>query len=130
MCWWQQVDFMTDTYIHRRVRSFGYACAGVVYLVKTQPHARIHLAASAVVVGAGVALRVTAQEWCWLIAAMGMVWVAEALNTAVELLADAVCPERHPLVGRAKDVAAGAVLVAAGCAAAIGGCVFWGRMGW
>ena len=51
---------------------------------------------------------------------MVMVWAAEAANTALEFLADAVSPERHPLVGKAKDVAAGAVLIAAIGAAAIG----------
>ena len=53
-----------------------------------------------------------------------MVWVAEALNTALELLCDAVSPDFHPLVGKAKDVAAGAVLISAMGAATLGFIVF------
>jgi len=121
---------MAMEYVRKRWRAVGYAGAGIGELVRTQAHARIHLAATAGVVAAGVWLRVSAQDWCWLILAMGAVWVAEALNTAVELLADAACPEFHPLVGRAKDVAAGAVLLAALAAVGIGVCVFGGRMGW
>jgi len=52
--------------------------------------------------------------------AIALVWVAEAINTALELLADAVNPQPHPLVGQAKDVAAGAVLIAAVAAAGVG----------
>jgi diacylglycerol kinase (ATP) len=55
---------------------------------------------------------------------MALVWLGEALNTAVELLADAVSPTPHPLIGRAKDVAAGGVLLAAGAAVVIGLMVF------
>ena len=107
-----------------RVRSIGFAASGVRHLVRTQRNAWIHAVASAVVAGMGIWWRLNAGQWCWLIAAMGAVWVAEAMNTAVELLADAACPEYHPLVGRAKDVAAGAVLLAAMAAAGIGVCVF------
>ena len=121
---------MTMAYVRARWRAVGCAGAGIGALVRTQAHARIHLAASTVVVGMGVLMRVSMAEWCWLIAAMGAVWVAEALNTAVELVADAACPEFHPLVGRAKDVAAGAVLLAAIAAVGIGVCVFGGRVGW
>ena len=69
---------------------------------------------------AGAGLGVSRLEWCWLVAAIAWVWTAEALNTALESLADAVHPDRHPLVGRAKDAAAGAVLAASLGAAAIG----------
>ena len=88
------------------------------------PHAWIHLAATATVLALATALRVNAAGWCWLIVAMAAVWMAEALNTAVEPLADAACPDHHPLVGRAKDVAAGGVLLAAIGAAGIGLLVF------
>jgi diacylglycerol kinase (ATP) len=55
----------------------------------------------------------SAAEWCWITLAIMSVWTAEALNTALELLADVASPEFHPLVEKAKDVAAGAVLLAA-----------------
>ncbi|MGH7337754.1 MAG: diacylglycerol kinase, partial [Myxococcota bacterium] len=57
-----------------------------------------------------------------------LVWVAEAFNSALEALADAVHPERDARVGRAKDTAAGAVLVAAIASAVIGALVFGPRL--
>ena len=71
-------------------------------------------------IGLGAWLRLSAPEWCWISAAIGLVWVAEGLNTALETLADALRPERDPGVGLAKDVSAGAVLLAAITAAVIG----------
>ena len=64
-------------------------------------------------------------EWCCLVIAASSVWTAEALNTALELLADAAIEELHPLVGYAKDVAAGAVLVTAIAAVIVGAIIFW-----
>ena len=106
-----------------RMRSFACAIDGIVYLVRSQRNAWVHLVASIVVVAMGCALRLSAREWCWIVAAMAGVWVAEAMNTAVEILCDVVCVERHEGIGRVKDVAAGAVLMAAGFAAVIGVCV-------
>jgi diacylglycerol kinase (ATP) len=62
----------------------------------------------------------TKSEWCWIILAIVVVWTAEALNTALEFLTDAASPDYHPLVQKAKDVAAGAVLISAVGAAVIG----------
>jgi diacylglycerol kinase (ATP) len=60
------------------------------------------------------------MEWCWIVLAIVAVWSAEALNTAIEFLTDVASPGFHPIAGRAKDVAAGAVLIAAIGAVAIG----------
>jgi diacylglycerol kinase (ATP) len=68
---------------------------------------------------------VTRAEWCWIAFACMAVWSAEAFNTAIECLTDLVSPEFHPLAGRAKDTAAGAVLIAAIGAAIIGAMIFW-----
>ena len=80
--------------------------------------------ATVLVVGAGAMFRISPTEWALIVLAILCVWVAEALNTAIELLVDLVSPEPHPLAGKAKDVAAGAVLVAAIGSAIIGGFVF------
>jgi len=96
-----------------RLQSFKFAFKGLLTLVKSQPNARIHLLATLAVIIAGILLQVTAGEWCSLTLAMTAVWVAEALNTAIEQLADAVSPDFHPAIARAKDVAAAAVLIAA-----------------
>ena len=103
-----------------RIRSFKYALAGIVTMLKSQPNAWIHACATVGVVGLGLICPLTPGEWCWLILAIIAVWVAEALNTAFEFLADVASPEFHPLVRQSKDVAAGAVLIAAAGAVVIG----------
>jgi len=110
--------------VQGRVQSFIYAFRGLGFMLKSQHNAWIHAAATVLVVGAGVWLRIDGRDWALLIIAMVSVWVAEALNTALELIADAVSPEHHPLIGVAKDVAAAAVLLAATGAAVIGFIVF------
>lgn len=106
-----------------RLRSFAYAWAGMRTLLRTQHNAWIHAAATLLVIAAGAYFRLAAGEWLWLVLAMALVWTAEAFNTALELLADAVTQEQHPLIGQAKDVAAGAVLLAALAALIIGALV-------
>ena len=111
-------------YLKQRVKSFGYAFKGIGTLVRTQPHARIHAMATVVVVGCGFLFEVTRIDWLALVLAIALVWVAEAVNTAIEFLTDLASPEYHPLAGKAKDVAAGAVLLAAIAAIAIAVIVF------
>jgi diacylglycerol kinase (ATP) len=107
-----------------RVKSFGYALRGLGFMLRTQHNAWIHLGATAGVVAAGFWLRITEEDWRWVVIAIGMVWVAEIVNTAFEHLCDVVQPEFHISVKTAKDVAAGAVLVAATAATIIGLLVF------
>ena len=94
-------------------------------MVRCQHNAWIHAVATLVVLSAAFVLSISWADWCWIILAISIVWTAEALNTAFEFLADAASPEFHPLVRDAKDVAAGAVLITALAAAAIGAIVFW-----
>jgi diacylglycerol kinase (ATP) len=103
-----------------RLRSVSLACRGAWLMLRSQHNAWIHAVATVAVVGAALFFRVTPVEWCCLILATMAVWTAEALNTALELLADAATPDFHPLVGKAKDVAAGAVLISAIGAVVIG----------
>ena len=108
-----------------RLKSFQYAWKGIWALLVLQPNARIHAVATVAVVLAGWGFGVTVVEWMGLVLAILAVWSAEAMNTAFEFLADATHPSFHPLIGKAKDVAAGAVLIAAVGAAVIGALVFW-----
>jgi diacylglycerol kinase (ATP) len=108
-----------------RLKSFKYAFAGFAFMLRTQHNAWAHLAASIIVVALGFALRVDADAWRWLIVAMALVWVAEAMNTAFEHLCDVVSPEFHASVQRSKDIAAAAVLVCAIAAAILGALTFW-----
>jgi len=111
-----------------RLRSFRHAFRGAATLLKTQPNTRIHLVATLAVAGAGGYWRVSAIEWALLAGAAGMVWVAEALNTALEFLADEVSLERRERIKRAKDVAAFGVLAASAAAVVIGFAVFGPRI--
>jgi diacylglycerol kinase (ATP) len=108
-----------------RIRSFRHAITGIVRMIRCQHNAWIHAAATLIVLMAALLFQVSAADWCWIILAISIVWTAEALNTAFEFLADAASPEFHPLVRDAKDVAAGAVLITAIAAAAIGALIFW-----
>jgi diacylglycerol kinase (ATP) len=101
-----------------------YALEGLVALVRTQANARIHLAATLGVVALGIAVRLAAWEWVSIILAITIVWMAEALNTALEFACDVVTREVHPLIKAAKDIAAGAVLAAASGATLVGAIVF------
>lgn len=111
--------------IATRLKSFGYAFQGFAFMLKTQHNAWLHLIATVAVVCTGFALQVSAEDWRWLIVAIALVWLAEAMNTAFEHLCDVVSPEFHPSVKRAKDIAASAVLFAAIAAALIGAITFW-----
>ena len=102
-----------------RLRSFAHAFRGVATLLASQHNAWIHALATLVVVALGIALGVTRLEWALLVLAIGAVWTAEALNTAVEWLCDVAHPEFHPLVRQAKDVAAAGVLLAAAASAVL-----------
>jgi diacylglycerol kinase (ATP) len=97
----------------KRLRSFMYAFAGIRYLFSTQPNARIHLLASALVITLGILLKISTTEWAILSVTIGAVLAAEAFNTAIEALTDLSSPDRHPLAGAAKDAAAAAVLLTA-----------------
>ena len=111
-----------------RVRSFGYAGKGLRLLVSSQHNAWIHATLTVVAIGLGLALRISSLEWCAIVIAIGLVWVAEGFNTALELLSDTVLPERNEKIGQVKDVAAGAVLVAAIASALVGAIVFLPRL--
>jgi diacylglycerol kinase (ATP) len=111
-----------------RLASFGNAFRGLALLLATQHNAWIHAAATVVVCALGGLLGVSSEEWLALVLAISAVWSAEAMNTAFEALCDRVSPEHHPLVQRAKDVAAGAVLICAVGAATIGLIVFGPRI--
>jgi diacylglycerol kinase (ATP) len=106
-----------------RLRSFRYAANGVWLTLKTQHNAWVHAGATLAVICAGFVLGISRTDWCVLVLACAAVWTAEALNTAFEYLADATTKKFDPLIGRAKDVAAGAVLITAIAALIVGALV-------
>jgi len=113
---------------NRRLLSFKYAGQGVWELFTSQPNARIHLFIMAAVIVAGFLFDISINEWLVLILTFGMVLIAEGFNTALEYLTDLTSPDPHPLAGKTKDVAAGAVLMAAILAATIGMIIFLPRI--
>jgi len=102
-----------------RLASFADAGRGIRQLFG-EANARVQLAIALAVAGLAGVLGIDARGWALLVLAMGLVLASEAANTALEALADRVAPDRHPLVARAKDVAAGGVLLASLAAAVVG----------
>lgn len=93
-------------------------------MLHSQHNAWLHVVATFLVCILGVGLQISRVEWCFVVLSMMAVWTAEAFNTAIECVTDLACPEFHSLAGKAKDVAAAAVLLTAIAAAVIGAVVF------
>ena len=108
----------------RRVASFGHAGRGVWSALRSEVHLRFHALATVVVIGLGFYCAITRLEWALVAISVACVWAAELMNTAIEALTDLASPAYHPLAGKAKDVAAGAVLLAALGALVVGALVF------
>jgi diacylglycerol kinase len=100
-------------HIRRIVRSFGFAAEGLATMLRTQPNFWVHVAAAFIALGLGVVLGLGAAELALIVLTIALVMIVECLNTALETLCDLVSPEYHPLVKRAKDVSAAAVLIGA-----------------
>jgi diacylglycerol kinase (ATP) len=103
-----------------RFASFRHAFAGWWYVLRTQRNAWIHAVATLATAGLAVYLRVDWRDWASLLLAIGMVWLAEFINSALEAIVDLASPEVHPLAKVGKDVGAAAVLIAAGVAVLVG----------
>jgi diacylglycerol kinase (ATP) len=97
----------------RFIDSVNCAIEGILYTARTQKHMRHHFAAALLILTASLLLRVSPVEFMLIALAVSFVLFAELLNTAIEVVVDMISPEFHPMAKIAKDVAAGAVLVAA-----------------
>jgi diacylglycerol kinase len=106
------------------LRSFRYAFHGIYQVTKNENNAKIHLLASGMVIGTGCYFKIDAKDWLWLLLAITLVWITEAVNSSIEKLVDMVSPEYHPIAGKVKDIAAGAVLIAAFFALAVATIIF------
>jgi len=118
------VDGRLRRFLRGRFASFRFALCGIRLLLSSQTNARIHSVATLLVVTLAYRLRVSALQWGLLASSITLVWLAEALNTAIERLTDLVSPEYRPLAGEVKDLAAGAVLLSAVGAVAVACAVF------
>ena len=99
---------------------FYCALKGIEEAIATQRHLRIHIVVAGLVVACGLLLGLRYIDLVLLVMVIALVVITELLNTAVELIVDLVSPVFHPIARRAKDIAAGAVLIAAVVAAAVG----------
>jgi diacylglycerol kinase (ATP) len=112
-------------FIRNRARSFVFAGAGIRHVIRHEPAALIHAAATVGTLGAATLLEVTAEDWRWIVFAVLAVWSAEAFNTAIESTCNLLSPHFSEHVRIAKDAGAGAVLLISLGALAIGGLTFW-----
>lgn len=107
-----------------RGRSFIYAGRGIVKMLRSEHNAWIHTSVMICVIIAGFLFGISALEWCAVILCFGGVLMAEGFNSAIEALCDAVSTDYHPAIERAKDIAAGAVLLFVIAAVAVGIIIF------
>lgn len=107
-----------------RLGSFKFAFDGLLFLLKNEHNSRIHLLAAIAVIILGIIVKLNQIEWAILTIVIGLVFLAELLNSSIEALADLINPEWNELIKRAKDYSAAAVLISAIMAIIAGGLIF------
>ena len=112
----------------KRLQSFVYAYRGILYLLRTQHNAWIHLAFTLIAVLLGVCFSISQSEWIAILICIGIVFAAETFNTSIELLCNARFTEYDKRAEIIKDTAAGAVLIVSVVAAIVGGIIFLPRL--
>ncbi len=112
--------------VRKFFRSIPFALNGISSTAKTENNFKIHLVATIGVIVLGIVKNLSKSDWLWIFSAIALVVLTELLNTAIESIVDLVSPSHHPLAGKAKDAAAGAVLVASIYAVIVGYFVFLG----
>ncbi|CAN5244646.1 diacylglycerol kinase family protein [soil metagenome] len=108
----------------RFFKGFSYAWNGLRSAFSEQRNLKIHVVTAVVVVAAGFYFNLTRGEWVAIVMVIGFVFVAELFNTAIEYMVNIVSPQHQPSAGKIKDIAAGAVLVAACTAVIVGVIIF------
>lgn len=108
----------------KRIKSFGYAGRGIWSTLRSEPNMKIHLGVAIIVICCGFSLSINTTEWILCLICFGLVLGSEMLNTAIENVVDLASPSQNQLAGRAKDVAAGAVLICSIISVIIGLLIF------
>lgn len=109
-----------DSFIRGRIRSLKFAFRGAWLLMKTEASIKVQLSIAILITIFGFIMNISAEEWMFQCLAIGMVLVAESLNTAIEKLCDFIHPDHHQRIGFIKDISAGAATFAAIIAIVIG----------
>lgn len=99
--------------VFARIKSFHYALNGMKLVLKHEHNAWIHLSAAIIAMISGIYFQIKPYEWLAVIFTITLVLLAETINTCIEHLCDFISPEHHVMIGKIKDIAAGAVLIAA-----------------
>ena len=115
--------------MRNRINSFMYALRGIKRATQSEVNIKIHLTIAILVIICGFLFQISTTEWLVVLLCFGLVLSMEVMNTAIETVVDLVSPNQHKLAGRAKDLAAGAVLIAA-IFAAISGLIIFIPKGW
>jgi diacylglycerol kinase len=110
--------------IIKAIKSFRFAFRGIKWVFISENNAKIHLAATILVLAAGFYFRLNLEEGIWISLSVALVWITESINTAIEKLVNIVSPQYNKAAGEIKDIAAGAVLLAAIFALITGLCIF------
>jgi diacylglycerol kinase (ATP) len=110
--------------LRSRLLSFNFACNGVLSLLKNEHNSRIHLVAAFAAIVLGIILKINSLEWCLIILVIGIVFLSELLNSAIEILADLINPEWSEGIKKVKDYSAAAVLISAIVSISVGGIIF------
>lgn len=108
----------------KRIKSFVYAAHGIRLVFGNEANMRIHLVMAVLVIICGFVFMISITEWILCLLCFGLVIGAEMINSSIENIVDLVSPNQHPLAGKAKDVAAGGVLVCAIISAVVGLLIF------
>ena len=105
------------------------AIRGILDTYRSERNFKIHFICSLLVVVLGFWVRLSAADWRWIVGCIALVFSLELLNTAIEAVVDLVSPEYHPLAKKAKDAAAGAVLIGTIFSGIVGALVFLPKWG-
>lgn len=104
---------MPITFIKGRLKGMFYSFKGGIELLRTEPSIQVQFVVGILITIAGFYFKISPMEWMAQTMCIGLVMGIEGVNTAIEEMADFVHPEHHPKIGRLKDIAAGAVGIAA-----------------
>lgn len=109
---------------NRRILSFKYAFSGIITALKEEPNLKFHFLAGLLVIITSLILNISRDDWLTIIFLIGFVISLELTNTAIEAIVDAFTDKEHPGAKLAKDISAGAVLIAAITSAILGIIIF------
>lgn len=111
--------------LNKHLISYKYAMRGIWFAFRYEPNMIIHLIATIAVLVVNYLLGVSRTDWLITLILIGVVLMSEIFNTAIEKLADRITQDQDPMIGRVKDLAAGAVLMIGAVAAVCAVIIYW-----